>query len=241
MFVLGCSVWLAYAADRWIEGWRLSPGNIRTHRHYFYRARRWPIAAFWFAILGLDLGAAFRGLSAAEFRAGSLILLLVVAYLFSHQLLHRNIRWRPPKEVCIAVLLGSGVALFPVCQRGADIPHMAIPLALFASLCFSNCALISVWEKEVDRCHGQISLAIQFPGTIVFSRALPWVLSALSAVAWLTAGPKAGPASACAAVSSVFLGLVDLAEARIGRVLARVLADLALMTPLVPLLARLVS
>jgi hypothetical protein len=241
MFVLGCSVWLAYAADRWIEGWRLSPGNIRTHRHYFYRARRWPITAFWFAILGLDLSAAFRGLSAAEFRAGGLILLLVVAYLFSHQLLHRNIRWRPPKEVCIAVLLGSGVALFPVCQPGADIPHMAIPLALFASLCFSNCALISVWEKEVDRSHGQISLAIQFPGTIAFSRALPWVLSALSAVAWLTAGPKAGPAAACAAVSGVFLGLVDNAEARIGRILARVLVDLALMTPLVPLLARPVS
>ncbi len=38
-FVLGCSVWLAYAADRWIEGWRLDPAQIRTQRHYFYQ--RW--------------------------------------------------------------------------------------------------------------------------------------------------------------------------------------------------------
>ena len=65
MFVLGCSVWLAYAADRWIEGWRLSPEKIRTHRHFFYRSRRWPIMAALFAMLALDMGAAFWGLSTA--------------------------------------------------------------------------------------------------------------------------------------------------------------------------------
>jgi hypothetical protein len=241
MFVLGCSVWLAYAADRWIEGWRLSSENIRTHRHHFYREKRWLIVAFWIAILGLDLSAAFCGLSVTEIKAGGFMLLPVVAYLFSHQLLHRNLRWRPPKEVCVAVLLGAGAALFVACRPGADLLHMAIPLALFAFLCFSNCALISVWEKEVDRSHGQTSLAIQFPGTIAFSRALPCVLSVLSVVAWLAAVPKAGPAAASATVSSILLVLVDLAEARIGRILARVLADLALMTPLIPLLARLVS
>lgn len=139
------------------------------------------------------------------------------------------------------MLLGAGAALFVACRPGADLLHMAIPLALFAFLCFSNCALISVWEKEVDRSHGQTSLAIQFPGTIAFSRALPCVLSVLSVVAWLAAVPKAGPAAASATVSSILLVLVDLAEARIGRILARVLADLALMTPLIPLLARLVS
>jgi len=240
MFVLGCSVWLAYAADRWIEGWRLSPESIRTHRHFFYRKRRWPIMAVWIAMLGLDMGAAFRGLSTSEIRAGAFMLVPVTAYLFSHQLLHRNIQWRPPKEACIAVLLGGGAALFPACQPGVDILRMAIPLTLFVFLCFSNCASISMWENEVDRSHGQTSLAIQFPGAIAFARALPWALSVLSAVAWLAAGPKAGPAAACATVGSVLLGIVNLEEARIGRILAHVLADLALMTPLVPLLATVV-
>ncbi|HEY4988495.1 MAG TPA: hypothetical protein VII09_01740, partial [Opitutaceae bacterium] len=35
--VLGASVWLAYSADRWIEGWRLGPESIRTHRLRFHQ------------------------------------------------------------------------------------------------------------------------------------------------------------------------------------------------------------
>jgi hypothetical protein len=43
---------------------------------------------------------------------------------------------------------------------------------------------------------------------------------------------------ACGAASGALLGLVDLAEPRIGRVRARVLADVALMTPALPVLLR---
>jgi hypothetical protein len=240
MFVLGCSVWLAYAADRWIEAWRLSPERIRTHRHDFYRKRRWPIAVVWIAALGMDIGAAFGGLSPLELRAGAIMLLPVAAYLFSHQLLHRNVRWRLPKEVCVGMLMGGGVTLFPACRSEPDVRGMAIPLALFALLCFSNCALISVWESEVDRSHGQTSFAIQFGPAAAFSRALPWALAVLCAAVWIAADPRARPAAACAAFSSLFLGIVGLADARISRTLARVLADLALVTPLIPLLARVI-
>ncbi len=40
----------------------------------------------------------------------------------------------------------------------------------------------------------------------------------------------------CIALSGALLGLIDLAEPRIGPRLARVLADAALLTPLLPLL-----
>jgi hypothetical protein len=52
-FVLGTSVWLAYAADRWIEGWRLDPGQIQTQRHDFYQRWRWPLCFVWCAVLGV--------------------------------------------------------------------------------------------------------------------------------------------------------------------------------------------
>ncbi len=237
MFVLGCSVWLAYSADRWIEGWRLPPESIQTHRHHFHQRWRWPIAAVWAVMFALDFAIAVRGLPSLEFRAGALILVPVSAYLLSHQLMHRNSRWRAPKEVCVAVLLGGGAALFAASRPGADLAGMAVPMALFVLLCFSNCALISVWEDEVDRSHGQTSLVLQFGSAARFSRALPWVLSALSAGAWLFAGPGAAPAAACATVSAVLLGAVDLAEGRIGRIPARVLADVALMTPFATLFA----
>ena len=234
--VLGLSVWLAYAADRWIEGWRLDPGSIRTQRHLFHQRWRWPIAATWAAVLAIDLATAVRGLPPAEFRAGLILLVPVAAYLLSHQLVHRNSRWRAPKEVCVALLLAAGAAVFAVARPDARPGRLAAPTALLALLCFTNCALISVWEDDVDRVHGQTSLALQLGGTAAL-RILPWAVAALAAGAWLWRGRLGGGAPACAAASAVLLGIVDLAEARMGRRLARVLADVALMTPLVPLAA----
>ncbi len=234
--VLGSSVWLAYAADRWIEGWRLAPESIKTHRHRFHQRWRWPMLAVWTVVLALDIREAAGGLTAGEFRGGLLVLLPVAAYLLSHQLVHRSSRWRAPKEVCVALLLGAGAAVFLVGRPGADLRGMSVPLALFVLLCFSNCALISVWEHEVDRSHGQTSLALQFGRAAALSRALPWAAAAASAAVWVCGLPHARAAAACAAASGVLLGLVDLAEPGIGRSRARVLADVALMTPLVWLL-----
>ncbi len=234
--VLGSSVWLAYAADRWIEGWRLVPENIRTHRHRFYQNGRWPIFALWVSVLGLDLAAALRGLSHAALRDGSLILVPVAAYLLSHQLVHRKFPLRAPKEVCVALLLGCGATVFAVSRPGADVHAMAVPLILFVLLCFANCALISVWENEVDRSHGQTSLALQFGRAAAVSRALPWLIVALSGAVWYAGVPHAGTAAACAAASGALLGLVDRAEHRMGWIAARVLADVSLMTPLAWLL-----
>ena len=232
--VLGSSVWLAYAADRWIEGWRLVPENIQTHRHQFHHRWRWPIAAAWAVVFFADVTLAVRGLTPGEFRAGLLILVPVAAYLLSHQLVHRNSPWRAPKELCVAVLLGAGAAAFTASRPGVRIEAMAAPLGLFVLLCFTNCALISVWEDEVDRIHGQTSLALQFARAPVLCRALPWAISLASGAAWLLGAE--GRAAACAAASGILLGLVDLAEARTGRIAARVLADVALLTPLAPLI-----
>src|SRR5882762_6223038 len=46
-FILGSGIWLAYAADRWLEGWRLQPDQVRTQRHWFYQRFRWPVAGVW--------------------------------------------------------------------------------------------------------------------------------------------------------------------------------------------------
>ncbi len=233
--VLGASVWLAYAADRWIEGWRLVPASVQTHRHRFHQRHRRAIAAAWGMVLCADVAVAVRSLTPREFRAGIVILIPVAAYLLSHQLVHRDRRWRAPKELCVAVLLGGGAAAFIAGQAGADLAGMTVPLGLFMLLCFANCTLISLWEHEVDRMHGQTSLALQFSGAAAVGRLLPWAACLGACAAWLWSGsPTAG---ACAAASAALLGLVDLAERRIGRMKARVLADVALMTPIVALLA----
>jgi hypothetical protein len=237
-FVLGTSVWLAYAADRWIEGWRLDPERIRTQRHQFYQRRRWPVAAGWLAVLAADLTVALGELSRRDLLTGTAVLGPVLLYVLSHQLLHRHHPGRPPKEVCVAALLGAGVAAFLLSAPGGAGRNLALPLTLFVLLCFANCVLISVWEREIDRSHGQTSLALEYPPTAVWSRRLAWLLSATAALSALAAPPSVRAAAACAAVSAFLLGCLDRAEPRLGWRLARVLADAALLTPMVPLALR---
>jgi hypothetical protein len=234
--VLGCSVWLSYSADRWIEGFRLRAEQIQTHRHRFYIRWRWEILIIWIGVLLLDVVTAVRTLTPAQFRAGAFLLVPVAAYLLSHQLVHRSSRGRIPKEACVALLLSGGAAVFVACQPGALLRRMAAPVVLFALLCFTNCALISVWENEVDVSHGQTSLALQYAGAARMSRMLPWFVALASLTAWLVAGAPMAQVAACSLASAAMLGLVDAMEQRIGRFLARVLADLVLVTPLVPLL-----
>ena len=236
-FILGAAVWLVYAADRWIEGWRLAPGIIRTQRHYFYHRLRWPVALAWAIVAAAGLAAALIGLSRREVAAGLCLLAPVLAYLLSHQLVHRNSPWRPPKELCVGLLFGAGVAFFAVASPGARIASVAGPTVLFMLLCFSNCALISVWETAVDQSHGQMSLVRQYRGGATFSRALPWVLAGIAALWGARAVETARAAFVCVCASGVLLAALDAGERRIGRELARVLADVALMTPAVPLIA----
>ncbi len=118
-FVLAASVWLSYAGDRWIEGWRLPPDRILTLRHSFYQRHRRFISGAGIIVLAADVAVAERYLLPAQMMAGIALLGAVLAYLLSHQLVHRRIRWRLPKEACVALLLTSGVALFVLAGRPA--------------------------------------------------------------------------------------------------------------------------
>ena len=232
--VLGISVWLAYAADRWIEGWHLDRDQILTPRHRFYQRRRWPVAAVWIAACVADVWIAFAHLPRFDLIAGFVLIAAVAAYLLSHQLVHRHHAWRVPKELCVAALLSGGVGLFLLQSPG--LPDLVMPLALFALLSFANCALISVWERHVDRAHGQTSLAVDSEANARAIRQLPWLIIILAAVAATADVGAARTAALCASVSAALLAATDSAESRIGRQPARVLADVSLMTPAVALL-----
>jgi len=237
--VLGVSVWLAYAADRWLEGWRLRPEQVRTQRHWFYQRLRWGVAGVWALALATDLWAAFIGLSAREFWFGAALLPLVLAYVLSHQFIHRDRRWRVPKEICVALLLSGGIAAFAAARLPPfQIGRLIIPVGLFLLLAFGNCALISVWERAVDQSHGQTSLARQFPLGSALGRSAVWAALGCGLVVAGTL-PFARAAGTCTVVSAALLLWIDSAQAGLGWEAARVLADFALLTPLVALAFRL--
>ncbi len=237
--ILGAAVWLVYSADRWIEGRRLSAKDIRTQRHYFYYRWSRPVMFAWIAVALAGLAMAFTCLSGREIAAGLALLTPVLVYLISHQHLHRHSPWRIPKEICVGVLFGAGVAVLVAAAPAASLRDLAGPLGVFTLLCFSNCALISSWEKAVDHSHGQVSFARQFPRGAALGHALPWILAGIAVVLGFHLVGAVRSALMCTATSGALLGLVDAAERRIGRELARVLADVALMTPLLPMVSHL--
>lgn len=229
--VLGASIWCAYSADRWIEGWRLQPETTLTQRHLFSIRWRWPLAAVWIVVLATDIFVAFRQLNTRELTAGWILLVPVLLYLLSHQLFHRHSPWRLPKELCVALLMTAGVMVFIAADPLSDL-RGTIGLACgFAFLCFANCLLISLWEREVDERHGQDSLARQARPFVGAARILPWVITAGAFSATFLHSGWTQRGFGCVAASAALLGLLDLLEPRCGRQLARALADVVLLTP----------
>lgn len=232
--ILASAVWLAYSADRWIEGWRLTPGNVQTQRHHFYQHHRWTTFGIWIALFIGSVALSLRALNPAEFQAGLILFGPVVVYLLSHQLVHRQHPLRVPKELCVALLFATGISIFSTAQVSVDFRHGGILLILFTLLCFADCALISIWEDEVDRQHGQTSLALQYPGGRWLVRLLPWGIALIALGFTLNSSGSFRIALFCISGSALLLGLIDLRQHRHGRQWARALADLALLTPLIP-------
>ncbi len=232
--ILATAVWLAYSADRWIEGWRLPIEVMQTRRHQFYQRHRWITFGAWISLLISGITFSFQKLTTTEFKIGLLLLGPVLAYLLSHQLLHRNHPFRVPKELCVALLFTAGIAIFSLAQLTIDFHHHGILLIMFGLLCFGDCALISIWEDEVDRQHDQTSLALQYPGGHWLVRLLPWTIAIVAVEFVFTASGITQIAFLCISSSALLLGLIDRRQHHHGREWARAWADFALLTPLIP-------
>lgn len=229
-FVLGCSVWLAYTGDRWIESWRLGNRPVLTARHRFHQQHRVAVLVAMTFGLAADVTVALIRLSREDITTGLLLTAAVLTYLVSHQWLHRHAAWRVPKELLIATLLAAGVWLF---VREAGALRLAVPLGFFWLLCFTNCALISRWEAGVDRQQGQTSLALEQPTAARWIPILPWLVAATVICSLLSRQGPDGTAAWSALASALLLAAIDRLEPAIGWRRARVAADAALLTPIV--------
>jgi hypothetical protein len=238
VFLLASSVWLSYTADRWIEGWRLSPATVRTQRHYFAMRWRWPLFAVWVAMMAVSIAIAIRSLTRAEWTACLGLLAPTLAYLLSHQFIHRGARFRLPKEVCVAGHLAAGAGVFPAASDTARVAALCLSVALFFVLAFANCALISEWEREVDRAQQQVSLAQNERLNRRLARGALALAGIAGAVILVENISGARPLGAAAVMSAAALAAVSAATPRWGRERSRVLADVALMTPLLVFLVR---
>jgi hypothetical protein len=203
--LLVLAVWLIYAADRTFDAWR---GASARPRHDFYRRHWRALLPLWILALAAGSALAWMRLTPEMLYGG---LALAGAVLLYFALLHLGVFQRT-KEAVVAVLfaLGATLSAWPNVRTAADIEA----IILFSCLCWINCVAIEHWEGE---SRWPIAAAAGFV--------------ALAAVMLLLFSSRPVLGGAVMASALAFVAL-DCARRRFSRDALRVLADVALLSPL---------
>lgn len=202
--VLGLTVWAVYLADRLLDIRATGPLQ-NTARHRFYQRHPRAMSVLLAAVFVLDACLALLELRRAVFLDGLAVAACVAAYLCIFPL--RRSGWE--KQVFAALLFSVGVLLVSFTWLGPR--QLLLPAALFGVLCLCNLMLIECWEG---------------------GRECRFLWLAPIAVAGLAMLRPAGVWQHAVALSGVLLAIVAIAGPRLTAAAKRVLADAALLTPL---------
>ncbi|HEV2199618.1 MAG TPA: hypothetical protein VGR73_07345 [Bryobacteraceae bacterium] len=217
--LLVASVWLIYAADRALDAWR---GECGSPRHRFYRAHWRILLPVWMAVLAASAWLALAGLPEALLRRGLALLAAVVVYL---ALVHgwkgsMGRLWSKEAIVGLLFALGASLAAWTNVRTPAD----AAAIALFFVLCWINCAAIQKWEA------GACTFSLDWPAGALPVRSAAIAVALVSMMLLWMHRPALGGAEMASAFAFVFL---DRSGRRFSPDALRVLADVALLSPLV--------
>lgn len=208
--LLFMTVWLIYVADRLLD--TRNPTSA-TPRHAFYR-RNFRIAlTAWILMLAGTAALVLWGLTNLLLLRGAAMLGAVFIYLaMVHLLPAGRIGW---KEAAVAVLfaLGTSLPAWGQIRSAQDV----LTVALYSMLCWLNCVAIEQWENAAGRPDLPVA-----------------AIAGVVAVASLVLLHRDRPILAGAEAASLFaLVLLDGLHHKLSRDALRVLADVALLTPLV--------
>jgi hypothetical protein len=204
--VLGLTVWAIYIADRLIDV-RGPAADTEPPHHRFYREHRPVWIAVLMAVIGADLLVTLLWLRPVVFVHGLVIAGASIGYLAIFT--GAGNRWVFVKNIAAAVLFSAGVFVVASANTPGSLISLLPPWAAFTALCAMNLILIDQWKRARPTNRVYLTILLFAPLSGAAGR---WYL----------------------AISLSSLGLTALAlfgnrltvEAR------RVLADLALFTPL---------
>ena len=228
------TAWVIYLADRLADSRTLPAGAPRSLRHEFcLKHRRLWLGALT-VIAAADAVLIWNRIGSSTFAAGAVVGTLALIHLVLNYSLGGAWPPLPLKEIAVGSLFAAGtlVALVPVPAPITD--SLIFSVIAYGSLCTLNCISIAFWERELDETQRKVSFATRFSG---FGRHLVKLSIALALGNGVAAivHREAAPIFECVGVSSFLLALLDSSRGRIGRDERTALADLVLLTPLVPL------
>jgi hypothetical protein len=234
--VLILAVWIIYTCDRLVDGWRAGRDEVLQARHEFCLRHRTLLTILVAAASLLIFYLAVRRLPAAEVRAGTILGLLVALYMGKVHAVRRGTSWSFPKELLVGLLFSLGVAL-PCWSEDAQFPRgLVFPGILFALLCSLNCLAIECWENRGRRVSGS-----RFQATLAWAEEhINSMAGVLTTAAFFAAFSSSTNKAAtglrlAAGFASLSLLLLNSRSAKLSSPVLRVLADVALLAPVVPL------
>lgn len=208
--VLVLTVWLIYVADRVLDA---ATGSESEPRHRFYRRHwRW-VLPVWSAVFTITGRLAWSYLTRPLFLCGLGLLAGVLVYLFAVHLAPDRLRQAWPKEAAVAIVfaLGASLAAWTRIRSAGD----AAAIVLFSCLCWINCVAIEQWERRKFAAWpiGRMAIAV----------------GAAALLLLFLHRPMLGEAETASAFAFV---LLDRGRSRFSKDALRVMADAALLTPL---------
>ena len=222
--ILGLSVWLIYAGDRLLDSLSLDLTKPHTYRHAFYTRYRKPFSLVWMTGFITVTILAFSLLPEQDLMVGLGLSCAVTLYMLGT---HSFKALSLSKEGLIGLIFGVAASL-PL-WAGKATSSLGFATLLFALLASLNCLLIAFWELETDTLQDQLSSLRTAPK-------LTWIIAPLLiglGTVSLTAGLIIPLPLALSITLSALLMLTIKRYKNVDTELRRVLADVALLTPLI--------
>jgi hypothetical protein len=250
LITLMLGTWCVYVADRLLDGWRSADMADLRDRHWFYLQHRKPFVIAWTAAaVPLAYLILFRVQPAVRTDDIVLCLIGIGYFLLIH---NRPEKYRFSKELFVGFLFSIATAVPTWTRVQAGRGWLLSAILTFGAACWLNCVAIQTWEdSEATRVgdHDVFSnhrtpggyIQKKQVGRPALTNFLGHHLTAFTVaigglalvVAGIPAARIAWPLFAAVAFSSVvFLALIRHSM-RLSALSLRILADGALLTPLV--------
>jgi hypothetical protein len=210
---LGLAVWGVYLSDRLLDIRRNPQQDTDRHR-FTARNQRIIVLLASIALIGAAITAAF-GLPSAYLKVGGVVAIISMGYFAAVHILARQVNFNGLKETIVGAVFAAGVAIPLIVGTSRTSQEWVSGALAFGGLCAVNCILISRWEEARS------------------SAPSGWVALAASGIAVGAAFGARSPVTAAVLASLGLLIGLALLQARVSTRGLRVLADAALLTPVV--------
>ena len=250
LITLALGTWCVYVADRLLDGWRSTDMTGLRDRHWFYLRHRRPFVVAWIAA-AVPLAYLIFFRVRAAVRADDMVLCLIGAAYFL--LIHnRPESYRFSKEFFVGFLFSISTAVPTWTRLHQERSLLLAAILTFGAVCWLNCVAIQTWEDaeakrkrarglffqgrlpehQIEKDSGGSRVLTDFLGHHLTGFAITIGALAFS-LACIPATRTVWPLFAAVAASSLLFLALTRHTQRFSALFLRILADGALLTPLV--------